>query len=71
MLEYQPALAAAAIGATQWAPRLERSATRQASSRHKQATRDPDRTATTRSGRRSRNAAREPDAFSAYGAARR
>jgi hypothetical protein len=77
VLQYEPALAAAAVGATQWAPKATPSS-RQPPPRHnKQATRDPDRAETARSGRRGRNAARERtyavpgDAFSAYGSARR
>lgn len=76
VLRYEPALAAAAIGATQWAPKAMPSS-RQTGPRHKQATHDADRTVTVRSGRRGRNASRErtyavpADAFSSYGAARR
>ncbi len=76
VLQYEPALAAAAVGATHWAPKAT-PPSRQPASRHKQATHDPDRTVTVRSGRRGRDAARErtyavpADAFSAYGSTRR
>lgn len=76
VLKYDPALAAAAIGATQWAPK-HTLPSRQPPSRHKQASHDPDRTVTVRSGRRGRDAARErtytvpADAFRSYGYARR
>ena len=76
VLQYEPALAAAAIGATQWAPKATPSA-RQPASRHRQASHDANRTVTVRSGRRGRNASRErtyvvpADGFSSYGSARR
>jgi hypothetical protein len=76
VLQYDPALAAAAIGATQWAPKATPSP-RQPASRHRQATHNADRTVTVHSGRRGRNASRErtyvvpADAFNAYGSARR
>jgi hypothetical protein len=56
MIQHEPAMAAAAIGATPWAPKAT---SRQPQSRHKQAThdQDPARTVTVRSGRRGRNAA--------------
>jgi hypothetical protein len=58
VIQHEPAMAAAAIGATPWAPKA-RSPSRQLQSRHKQAThdQDPARTVTVRSGRRGRNAA--------------
>lgn len=77
VLEYKPALAAAAIGTTQWAPKGKPPTSRQPPSRHQQATHNQDRSVTARSGRRGRNTARQrnyafpPDAFRAYGSARR
>jgi hypothetical protein len=58
VIQHEPAMAAAAIGATPWAPKAK-SQSRQSQSRHKQATpdADPSRTVTDRSGRRGRNAA--------------
>jgi hypothetical protein len=78
VIQPEAGMAAAAIGATQWAPKATPSS-RQLPSRQKQATHDPDRSraVTVRSGRRSRDAARErvytvPEgAYRAYGYAPR
>jgi hypothetical protein len=73
VLNYEPAMAHAAIGATPWAPKATaRSAQgRQKPAAHKQATQDPDRsrTVTVRSGRRDRERVYNVpnDAYSAYG----
>jgi hypothetical protein len=60
VIQHQPAMAAAAIGARPWAPKATLPS-RQPQSRHKQATHDgdPSRTVTDRSGRKGRNAAPE------------
>lgn len=75
VLNYEPALADAAIGATPWASKATTRLPqpRQKPTGHKQATHDPDRsrTVTVRDGRRGRNAERvynvPNDAYSAYG----
>jgi hypothetical protein len=76
VLNYDQALAEAAIGATPWAPKDKTAA--RSSSRQKRAARDHDRSrkATVRSGRRDRNAQERAyqvprDAYRAYGYAPR
>jgi hypothetical protein len=76
VLNYDQAMAKAAIGATPWAPKDKAAA--RASSRHKQGARDHDRSrkATVRSTRRDRNAQERAyqvprDAYRAYGYAPR
>lgn len=83
VLPYEPAMAAAAIGATPWSPKGKTKgpkgkapASWQTTGRQKQATREPMGSVTIiQSGRRGRNGARPrtfpPDAFEAYGSARR
>ena len=75
VIQHEPAMAAAAIGATQWAPKPAPSS-RQPPSRHKQSTHDPDqsRTVTVRSGRKAapeRVYTVPRDAYRAYGYAPR
>jgi hypothetical protein len=75
VLEYDPALARAAIGATPWAPKQTARSpqSRQKQPGHRQASHDRDltKTVTVRSGRKGRNMERlynvPSDAYSAYG----
>jgi hypothetical protein len=87
VIHHDPAMAAAAIGATQWAPKANptskpksKPSSRKPSSRRKQMTHDPDRsrTVTVRSGRPGRKVTRERvyvvpggSAYRAYGYAPR
>jgi hypothetical protein len=73
VLNYEPGMARAAIGATPWAPKKAARPPQPGQKQAKQPHHDRDRTVTVRSGRRDRNAERERvynvprDAYSAYG----